>query len=119
MANTPQSRKARGRKFQQEVIKAIKDKLKIDDGDIENRSMGCGGEDIILSNAARQKFPFSVECKNQQKLNIWDSLKQAEANSGEHIPLLVFRRNHTEAYACLSLDDLLDLIARLNDECMG
>ena len=40
--------------------------------------MGDSGEDILLSPAARKLFPFSVECKNQEKLNIWSSLEQAE-----------------------------------------
>ena len=43
--------------------------------------MGAGGEDLIMARDARQKFPFSIECKNQEKLNVYDDYAQAEANS--------------------------------------
>ena len=68
------------------------------------------GEDIKLSHSARKKFPFSVECKAQEKLNIWESLKQAEDNSNDYTPLLIFKRNRSKTYVTLSLEDFLDLL---------
>ena len=32
---------------------------------------------------ARKLIPYAFECKNQEKLNIWSSLEQAEENSTE------------------------------------
>ena len=29
--------------------------------------MGAGGEDVIMAGLAREKFPYSIECKNQEK----------------------------------------------------
>jgi len=55
-------------------------------------------------------FPFSVECKNQEKLNIWSSLEQAEINSGKHAPLVIFKRNRSKTYAVLEFDKLLELL---------
>ena len=72
-----QSRKAKGRRLQQKFMQLLIEKLDIDSEDIESRSMGAGGEDLIMSNAARHKFPFSIECKNQEKLNIWAAWEQA------------------------------------------
>ena len=72
--------------------------------------MGASGEDILLSPAARKLFPFSVECKAQEKLNIWSSLEQAEDNSNGHVPLLIFKRNRTKTYAVLEFDKLLKLL---------
>ena len=66
--------------------------------------------DVLLSPAARKLFPFAVECKNQEKLNIWSSLEQAETNSGKHIPLLVFKRNRSKTYAVLEFGKLLELL---------
>ena len=34
--------------------------------------MGSQGEDIILGKQSRQIFPYSVECKNQEKVNVWE-----------------------------------------------
>ena len=47
--------------------------------------MGESGEDIKLSPAARKLIPYSFECKNQEKLNIWEALSQAEENAGDTI----------------------------------
>jgi hypothetical protein len=51
-----------------------------------------------------------VECKNQEKLNIWSSLEQAEENSGNHSPLVIFKRNRSKTYAVLEFDELLKLL---------
>lgn len=115
MANTPQSRKAKGRKLQQELRDAIINELGVDPEDVESRSMGAGGEDLILAKAARELFPFSPECKNQEKLNIWSSLEQAEKNSEFGEPLLVFRRNRSKTYAVLQLPTLLKLLNDINN----
>ena len=72
--------------------------------------MGDSGEDVLLSPAARRLFPFSIECKNQEKLNIWSSLEQAETNSGSHTPLLIFKRNRTKTYAVLEFDKVIRII---------
>ena len=45
--------------------------------------MGAGGEDLIMARAARQMFPFSVECKNVEKLNVWEAYEQAKANCND------------------------------------
>ena len=64
----PQSAKAKGRKFQQQVRDKLIEQLDIHPEDIESRSMGAGGEDLIMARAARQKFPMSIECKSVERL---------------------------------------------------
>ena len=68
-----QSAKAKGRKLQKWMRELLIEKLDIHPEDIESRSMGAGGEDLIMARAAREKFPLSVECKNQEKVNVWES----------------------------------------------
>ena len=58
--------------------------------------MGESGEDIILSPAARDLIPYSFECKNQERLNIWSSLDQAEENCNDRVPIVVIKRNRSE-----------------------
>ena len=72
--------------------------------------MGEHGLDIQLSAAARKKFPFAVECKNQESLNVWKSLEQAESNCEGLTPLLVFKRNKSKIYAALEISDFLKLL---------
>ncbi len=55
--------------------------------------MGAGGEDLIMARDARRKFPFSIECKNVEKLNVWNAYEQATANSGDNEPILFMKKN--------------------------
>ena len=80
--------------------------------DIRPAIMGQSGIDILLSSRARDLFPFAVECKNQEALNIWEALKQAEANGKKErmVPLLVFKRNRTKTYVAIEWTEFLDLV---------
>ena len=89
-----QSKKAKGRRFQQWVRDKLIEVLNIHPEDIESRSMGAGGEDLIMARAARESFPYSIECENQEKINIWEAYKQAEDNSKDYEPVVVLKRNN-------------------------
>ena len=52
-----QSAKAKGRNLQKKIRELLIEYLKIDPEDIESRSMGAGGEDLIMAKAARNLFP--------------------------------------------------------------
>ena len=67
------SRKAKGRRLQNKVRDLILEKFDLHPDDVRGAIMGESGEDIKLSHSARKLFPFSVECKAQEKLNIWES----------------------------------------------
>ena len=107
----PRSAKNKGKRLQNKVRDIILEKFdKLEPDDVRSITMGDSGEDILLSPAARRLFPFSVECKNQEKLNIWGALEQAEINSDKHAPLVVFKRNRSKTYAVLEFDKLLELL---------
>lgn len=109
----PHSAKQKGRRLQQEVRNLLIQYFGLHEDDVQSRSMGACGEDLQLSPKARKVFPFSVEAKCQQALSIWSALKQAEANCNGHTPLLVFKRNRSEVYCALRMEDLLKLLRRL------
>ena len=73
-----QSAKAKGRRLQQWFRDLLIEELEIHPEDIESRSMGAGGEDLIMARAAREKFPYSIECKNQESVNLWNSYEKAQ-----------------------------------------
>ena len=107
----PRSAKNKGKRQQNKIRDLILEKFdSLEKVDVRSITMGDSGEDILLSPAARRLFPFSVECKNQEKLNIWSSIEQAEENSGNHAPLVIFKRNRTKTYAVLEFDKLLELL---------
>ena len=110
------SAKAKGRRLQQKFMQLLIEKLDIDPEDIESRSMGAGGEDLIMSKAARSKFPYSVECKNQEKLNIWSAWDQANANKGIYEPLIVIKKNGVQPLVVLDAESFLDMIKEKSNE---
>ena len=89
-----QSAKAKGRRLQQWFRDLLIENLGVHPEDVESRSMGAGGEDLIMARAAREKFPYSIECKNQEKVNIWQSYSQAAENSKDYEPVVVVKRNN-------------------------
>jgi hypothetical protein len=80
-------------------------------GDIETTSSGACGEDLKLSPAAREIYNYAWEVKCQESLNIWSALEQAEshAEGTERTPILAFKRNRTELFVALKLEDFLKL----------
>jgi hypothetical protein len=72
--------------------------------------MGMSGEDIVLSPAAKRVIPYSFECKNQERLNLWSSLDQAESNCEDRQPVLVFKRNRSKIYVAIEFDHFIDMI---------
>ena len=107
----PRSAKNKGKRLQNKVRDLILEKFnQLESDDVRSVTMGESGEDILLSPAARKLFPFSTECKNQEKINIWSSLEQAETNSGNHIPIVIFKRNRSKTYVALEFEKLLELL---------
>ena len=108
-----QSAKAKGRKLQKWMRELLIEKLDIHPEDIESRSMGAGGEDLIMARAAREKFPMSVECKNQEKVNVWESYKQAEDNSKAYEPVVVIKRNNSKPLVLVDAEYFVSMFKKL------
>ena len=72
--------------------------------ELANRNSGSAALDLAYVASGRFDGFF------QEKLNIWDSLKQAESNAGKHTPLLVFKRNRSKIYATIEFERLLELL---------
>ena len=107
------SAKAKGRRAAAELKALILYYFpSLTDDDVRITPSGVNGPDILLSAEARRLFPFSVELKNQEKLNVWAALKQAAANrTKSDIPVLFFRRNRSSLFVALDAKDFLKLIS--------
>ena len=110
-----QSAKAKGRRLQQWFRDLLIEKLEVHPEDIESRSMGAGGEDLIMARAARQKLPYSIECKNQESINVWKSYEQAQENSGDYEPIVVLKRNKSKPLVLVDADYFVRLHNELVD----
>ena len=106
------SAKNKGRKLQN----LVRDQLRsvfmeiLEKNDIESQVMGMSGEDIVLSPAAKKVIRYSFECKNQERLNLWSSLEQAESNCEDRQPSLVFKRNRSKIFVAIEFDHFIELI---------
>ena len=107
------SAKAKGRKFQQQIAEGIANTHGLTHGkdeDCESRGMGQCGTDVRLSKRAKELFPYSVECKCQERLNFWDAINQARTNVLEDTDwLLVVKRNRETPVAILDWEVFLKL----------
>ena len=101
-----QSGKAKGRRLQQWIMNQILDRFTgLKEDDVTSRSMGCGGEDVLMSPKARAKFPFSIEAKNTERLNLYKAYDQCIDNSKElHEPLLIVKKNHHKPLAIVDAE---------------
>jgi hypothetical protein len=53
----------------------------VDPEDIESRPMGSSGEDLIMGVQTKKIFPYSIECKNQEAVNVWKAYEQCSSNT--------------------------------------
>lgn len=106
-----QSAKSKGRRLQKSVVKALMETLNgLDEGDIRSTSMGAFGEDILFSPAARKLFPFSIECKNVEKFNVWGAIDQCLVNTPKDCSeMIVFTKNHKKTYVALPFEKFLEI----------
>ena len=108
------SAKAKGMSFQKDMAEVISGLTGIPvekDGLIESRGSGQHGTDIILRGEARELFPYSVECKNVENLNLLDAISQAKENELPNTDWLIFHRRKTlkEDVVILGLDAFIKL----------
>jgi len=104
------SAKAKGRRLQKWFAEQLVEKLGIDPEDVESRPMGSQGEDIIIGKEARQSFPYSVECKNQERVNVWESYHQAESNCKGYEPVLVIKKNGEKPLVVIDAEHFLKML---------
>ena len=109
--------KAKGRNLQNDICQRISYITGIvwgKDKDIEGRPMGQSGVDVCLRGKAKQLFPFSIECKYQEKWSILAWIKQAKTNlkEGENW-LLFFRKNHSDTFVTMEANIFFSLYNEL------
>lgn len=117
------SAKAKGRSLQQWVCQRISDLLGLPWGKdelIASREMGQKGTDVRLLGEAQERFPFSVECKNQEKWSVLEWIKQARRNQKDNTDwLLVLKKNKTEPVVVMDAARFFELLRRKEDATCG
>lgn len=108
------SAKAKGRSLQQWTCQQISDLLGIPWGKdelIASREMGQNGTDVRLVGEAQERFPFSVECKNQERWDVLAWIKQAQSNQKEGTNwLLICKKNQTKPVVIMDAMKFFELL---------
>ena len=55
-------------------------------------------------------FPFSVECKHVEKLNLWKAFEVAIRDSKDQPPCIIHTKNRHDNLITIKLDDFLKLM---------
>lgn len=115
-----QSAKAKGRRLQKLVVSRILEFFpELSNRDVLSRPMGSQGTDVILSEIAHKKFPFAVECKNQEKnKGLIDMYAQAVANQtvDDMTALLVLGSNNSHTLVMLDLYSFMKLVRKAHEQ---
>lgn len=117
------SAKAKARRLQDRLVREIVATFPVlvpgtADGDtpcdIRPARMSEAGMDIKLTTErAREVFPFAVEAKNREAINIWEAIKQAEGYTGDRLmpAVAISRNNLPEPYIAVPLSHFLRIVA--------
>lgn len=112
----PQSIKAKGRFLQKWVCEKIAELTGFEwgkDKPIESRPMGQSGYDVRLESQVLDIFPFSVECKFQERWSVPKWIEQAKANEAEGTHwLLVCKQSRKPPVVILEADAFFEILKR-------
>ena len=106
----PSSCKAKGRALQDWIRLKLIEEFDMYEEDIKTAVMGESGEDIKMARAAREKFPFSIEAKNVEKLNVWEAYEQAKENAGKYEPIVVMKKNRKKPLVVIDAESFIKLM---------
>lgn len=113
-----QSCKAKGRRHQQWVEKELKKASPhLVGNDIRSISMGAAGDDLMLSPAALEVYPYNFEMKNVEHFQVWATLVQVNKRYRESqrqgqatVPCVVAKRNRTDPVVVIPYGHLCNLM---------
>ena len=79
--------------------------------DLSSTPMGCTGCDIGLSQAAKKIFPFDIEAKNQESLNVWSEFWKhyGKYEKTVRLKMLVHCKNRCEPVMVVRWKDFMKL----------
>lgn len=102
--------RAKGARYEREISHLLND-----NGFPSRRGQqycGANGDPDVVST-----FPFHIEAKRVEKLNLYQAFTQAiEDSKGLKPPCVIHRKNNSENLITCRLDDLLNLINNNNND---
>ena len=111
MAISVQARKAKGRNLQKHVCEKLLEKFPtLTEDDIRSCPMGSHGHDCQMSQAAKDKIIFDIECKARAKIAlVYDAIEQANRDD-DRVPITVIKADRKRPLVVIELSEFLKLI---------
>lgn len=106
MAKTAASKKQKGSRLERKVAEA----LRRTGLDPNAGRMPLSGADSHLKGDVRTDLPYTIECKNTERVRLWDFWGQATDQAHYHPPVLCISANHRPVLAVVELETLLNLM---------
>ena len=115
------SKKAKGRRLQDWVRNNLVKLCGVKPDAVRTAIMGERGVDVqLLTEEAKQLFPFRIECKNQEKFKaLYEDYKQAQAHREQGEPLLIIKKNGEQPLAVVDAVYFMELIKNYNESSGG
>lgn len=111
VANSTKTRKAKGRRLQNEVADLLVKIVGMKRENVKVALMGEAGPDVVFHS-------FCIECTNSEKINVWRKIAQMERNAEIYqngkafkvLPMFVFKKNNSMTYAAVELELFLEAL---------
>lgn len=118
---TTASCKAKGRKFQQWICAKLLElgaPFGLEPDDVRSTSMGASGVDVLLSPAARRLFPFDIECKAVEALNVVGVFNEhyEKYKNSPAVKILAHTRNRQTPLVTMRFEDFIALWGKTIDK---
>lgn len=109
----PKSAIQKGKAFMKHVVELLRHRAPhLGENEIRIGAPGVKSHDIWMTDKACEYYPFTIECKWQESLNIWACLDQAEAQNkrADRSAVLFFKRSRSDVYVAMKANEFLNLI---------
>lgn len=111
MTISRRSAKAKGRKLESTIVEKLLETFpELSPEDIQKVAASCSGEDIILSDKAKELLDISIEAKARKSMAVYAYHKQCVKNAGERNPVTVIKADRQKPLAIIELDYFLMLL---------
>jgi hypothetical protein len=75
--------------------------------------MGADGEDVQLSRAARELFPYQIEAKSRHAIAVYGFYDQAKTH-GNHEPVVFIKQDRCPPLAIVDAEHFIELVKKGN-----
>jgi len=106
------SAKQKGRLLQQWVVaELLKRYPQLTDKDLRSCPMGSHGEDVVMSQFAKEEMPATFECKSLAKIAVYNYYEQCKKH-GDGEPVVIIKQNGCAPLAVVDAELFFDLMAQ-------